>query len=76
MLLIIRKNKKEQLDILERLPLPLLVILLPYMENTKTKLSMLYVNMHVCMYVLCREGYSTSILSTELLLQEHGLENL
>ena len=28
------------------------------------------------MYVLCREGYLTSILSTELLLQEHGLENL
>ena len=51
-MLILRKNEKEQLDILERLPLPLLVILLPYMENTKTKLSMLYVNMHVCMYCI------------------------
>ena len=42
----------------------------------QNKFSMLYVNMHVCMYVLYREGYLTSILSTELQLQEHGLENL
>ena len=45
-MLLLRKNEKEQLDILERLPLPLTSLHGKY----RNQLSMLYVNMNVCMY--------------------------